>query len=57
MRVTYAEAAELVESVDEWEATGAEGQAMEVGEVETDREQEAWGQDRDPDQASDTIAP
>ena len=39
----HAVTAELVESVDEWEVKGAEGQVqvMEVEEAETGRDQEA----------------
>ena len=49
--------AELVESVDEWEVKGAEDPVMEVGETETGWDQEAEGQDRDPDPVYDNIAP
>jgi hypothetical protein len=53
----HAVTAELVESVDEWEVKGAEGQVMEVEEAETGRDQEAEGQDRGPGLAYENIAP
>jgi len=53
----YVRAAEVVESVDELEVTGAEDQVMAVGEEGMDLEQEAWDQDRGPDPAYDNSAP
>ena len=53
----YSAAGKLVESVDEWEVKGAEDQAMEVGEAETGRDQEARGQDQGLDPAYQNIAP
>jgi hypothetical protein len=53
----HAVTAELVESADEWEEKGVEGQVMEVEEAETGRDQEAWGQDLGPGLAYDNIAP
>ena len=52
----YAATAELEESVDDWEATEAEDQVMEVAEAETGWDQEAWDQDRGPDLAVDIAS-
>ncbi len=52
----YAESAELVESVGDWEAKEAEDQAMEVAEAEMGWDQGAWDQDRGPDQAVDIAS-
>lgn len=43
--------------MDEWEVKAAEGRVMVVEETETDRDQEAWGQDRGAGPAYDNIAP
>jgi hypothetical protein len=52
----YAASAELVESVDDWEAKEAEDQVMEVAAAETGWDQEAWDQDRGPDLAVDIAS-